>query len=125
MKRAVDLLRDGESVSRGTIQTIFAHLPFDEVRRLGVDAQTEARIRAAFPAGTGMIVVREVVPGGPAEGVLRAGDVLVGVEGLTYKDTASVLDIPLGTVMSRLARGRGRLRELLHGAEDTGREAAQ
>jgi RNA polymerase sigma factor (sigma-70 family) len=32
--------------------------------------------------------------------------------GLSYEDTAVALDIPIGTVRSRLARGRRRLREL-------------
>lgn len=41
---------------------------------------------------------------------------LVTVEGLSYADTAKVLDIPSGTVMSRLARARDRIRQLLEGA---------
>lgn len=39
----------------------------------------------------------------------RAVIALVVIEGLGYQETADVLDIPLGTVMSRLARARARL----------------
>ena len=82
VKRALELVKAGKPITRGTIQTVLTHLPFDEVRRLGLQESTEARIRAAFPdEGTGMIVVRQVVPGGPAEGLLHVGDVVVGVEG--------------------------------------------
>ena len=39
--------------------------------------------------------------------------VLRELEGLSYKEIAAVTEAPLGTVMSRLARGRGMLRDRL------------
>jgi RNA polymerase sigma-70 factor (ECF subfamily) len=38
---------------------------------------------------------------------------LVGLEGMSYEDTAEILTIPVGTVRSRLSRGRDTLRKLL------------
>ncbi|MCX7624212.1 MAG: sigma-70 family RNA polymerase sigma factor [Thermomicrobium sp.] len=43
----------------------------------------------------------------------RAVVLLVDVEGLPYDEVAEVLEIPVGTVKSRLARARVRLRQLL------------
>ena len=44
---------------------------------------------------------------------------LADVEGLGYREIAQVMHCPIGTVMSRLHRGRSRLRELLCGNSES------
>jgi RNA polymerase sigma-70 factor (ECF subfamily) len=50
----------------------------------------------------------------------RAAIALVLIEGLSYKEAAAAMDIPIGTLTSRLSRGRDTLQNLLSDlAEDT------
>jgi RNA polymerase sigma factor (sigma-70 family) len=48
----------------------------------------------------------------------RAVLLLVAVEDLSYADAARVLDIPIGTVMSRLSRAREKLQQEIEGTAD-------
>ena len=45
----------------------------------------------------------------------RAVLLLVGVEDFSYEEAARILELPIGTVMSRLSRGRERLRRYMNG----------
>lgn len=48
----------------------------------------------------------------------RAAILLISVEEMSYEEAAAVLDIPMGTLMSRIHRGRERLRELMTNSGD-------
>ena len=53
----------------------------------------------------------------------RAVLMLVTVEGLSYKEAAVVADVPVGTIMSRLARARIALQQLLNATAGERRSA--
>lgn len=57
--------------------------------------------------------LQNCLDGLPAE--FRAVVLLVDIQGMDYAEAAQVVHTPLGTVKSRLARARLRLRECLHG----------
>ena len=79
--RVLKLIQEKKLVSRGTLQTIFRHRAFDEVRRLGLSSEAEAEIRATFPEETGMLTVEQVVPSSVAHEKLQPGDILVTFAG--------------------------------------------
>lgn len=109
VERALELLQKGEPVPRGTLQTIFEHKAYDELRRLGLTSEMEARVRALDGDETGMLAVKEVVPGSPAEGSIEAGDILLRVDGRLitgFVPLAEILDSRVGeNVAIELERG--------------------
>lgn len=62
-------------------------------------------------AGADRQMLKEALEELPVE--FREAIVLRELEGLSYKEIAMIADVPVGTVMSRLARARRRLQESL------------
>jgi S1-C subfamily serine protease len=91
--RALKYIDVGKPVPRGTLETVFKYTPYDELRRLGLDAQTEARMRAAYPKLTGMLVVDEVQPGSAADGMLSPGDILISIDGKPVPEFFALEDV--------------------------------
>src|ERR1700723_1816936 len=91
--RALKYIDAGKPVPRGTLETVFKYTPYDELRRLGLSADTEARLRGAYPKLTGMLVVDDVQPGSGADGVLAPGDILVGIDGKPVPEFFALEDV--------------------------------
>lgn len=110
--------------TRSWLYTILHNLAVSRWRKLRRRGQTTT-MDAVDPAF--LSVPPDQEQGVARADVLRALDrlpdeyrtviLLVTVEGLSYADTARVLDVPPGTVMSRLSRGRARLAAALADTE--------
>jgi len=75
--RALQKLRSGDSVTRGTLQTTFQSKPFDELKRLGLTSESERDARSKDAEQTSMLTIDQVIPDSPAAGKLAPGDILV------------------------------------------------
>ena len=80
---------------------------YDQLRESGESASAESRVLEALPDED----VKEALESLPES--FRMAVWLADVEGFHYKEIAEILDIPIGTVMSRLHRGRKALEKRL------------
>lgn len=109
VRRALQLIQSNKPVTRGTLETVFSYTPYDELKRLGLTPTTEGAVRKSYPAQTGMLVVSEVLPGSPSDGVLQPGDILTKVNSkyvTQFEPLEEVLDSAVGgQVEVELERG--------------------
>ena len=96
---------------------IMTNLHIDEIRAVsarGIDAGPDALEQVPDNRWQRRIEGKLIL-GAVAEAMLQLPETmrdvlaLVSIEGLSYQEAATVLDVPLGTVMSRLARARTEL----------------
>jgi S1-C subfamily serine protease len=112
---ALGRVRRGEPVARGTLQAVFVLESYDELARLGLSRESEARVRAAHPSAHGLLVAKEVLPEGPAAGVLEPGDVLLGMNGrpvLDFTGLEGLLDAKVGQKIRLEVERAGASREV-------------
>lgn len=89
----------------------------DDTNAVGEDG------RDSFDARINLRRVREMMDRLHADE--RSVLALVSIEGQTYQQAAETLGIPIGTVMSRLARARAKLLQLLEGLSPTPKDTEQ
>lgn len=108
--------RRPQEVELGELQDVYLYKRRDDVGTTG-GASRSAESEAL--AGLVDTEVRDAVEGLPEH--FRLPVLLADVEGFSYKEIAEILDIPIGTVMSRLHRGRKALeKRLLEYAQERG-----
>ena len=82
-------------------------------RRLsGENAEIGASAEDAFLNSVTDDAVKNAIEAIPEN--FRIAVLLADVEGFAYKEIAEILDVPIGTVMSRIHRGRKALEKQLH-----------
>jgi RNA polymerase sigma-70 factor (ECF subfamily) len=80
---------------------------YDRLGESGVEASAESEVLERIPDED----VQRALEALPE--TFRMAVLLADVEGFSYKEIAEILDIPIGTVMSRLHRGRKALQKAL------------
>jgi RNA polymerase sigma-70 factor (ECF subfamily) len=111
-------LRNPGSVRPWLLQILYNAFRAELRRRHGEELSMPSDTDAQHPAAIGhpedKILLRSAL------GALarlpedqRAVLELVAIEGLSYEEVSRIVDVPLGTVMSRLSRARETLRELM------------
>jgi RNA polymerase sigma-70 factor, ECF subfamily len=80
---------------------------FDKLGESGVEPSAEAEVIRSMP-DEDVQKALEALPEG-----FRLAVLLADVEGFSYKEIAQILGVPIGTVMSRLHRGRRALEKAL------------
>jgi RNA polymerase sigma-70 factor (ECF subfamily) len=104
---------------RAWLFTILHNQHVNDVRRSvreGVNVAVEemAPVLSVYPSVMGTLQLRDLEAAMtklPQE--QRQVILLVGLEGLRYEEVALILNVPVGTVRSRLSRGRDQLRRLM------------
>ncbi|KAI9094976.1 hypothetical protein DFS34DRAFT_651762 [Phlyctochytrium arcticum] len=79
VKRALSLLQQNKPIPRGTLQIEFVQKQYDEARRLGLPVEFEMKFRDKSPELGGLLAVKNIIPGGPADGILFSGDLLINI----------------------------------------------
>ncbi len=115
VERALNLIQKDLPVTRGTLQTTFDYEPYDELRRLGLRTEMEAKLRKVNH-GFGMLVVRRSLPESSAHGVLKPGDIIIRGGKLNsplkwlrrFEELAKLLDENVDNEVSLLIERKGR-----------------
>lgn len=117
-----DLWREGTDL-RAWLFTVMHNVFVNQVRSTAVSRTVqldESMADRPQPQSSDRLEIRDLdaaLQALPEE--QRAVVLLVGLEQMTYEEAARVLEVPIGTVMSRLSRGRERLRRLMQGLPET------
>jgi RNA polymerase sigma-70 factor (ECF subfamily) len=117
-----DLFNAGTNL-RAWLFTIMHNIHISNTRRqkhigMPIDPDIAAATLSTQPSQEAPLVMKalnkamQVIPDSQ-----RVAVIMAGVEGMSYEEISQHLDVPIGTIKSRVSRGRDALRKALHGRE--------
>jgi RNA polymerase sigma-70 factor (ECF subfamily) len=122
-----DLFNAGTNL-RAWLFTIMHNVHISNTRRqkyigMPIDPDIAAATLSTQPAQEAPLVMKalnkalQLIPD-----TQRVAVIMAGVEGMSYEEISAHLNVPIGTIKSRVSRGRDALRQALHGREKSWHE---
>ena len=102
--------RRPEQVELDDVEDFYLYKRLGGLEAVEADRGPEAEVLDSIPDET----VKKALEDLPEQ--FRMAVLLADVEGFSYKEIAEIMDVPIGTVMSRLHRGRKQLAEAVMGS---------
>lgn len=93
IERALKLIQQHQVVNRGSLQTEFVRLTFDELGRLGLTSEIEKKLRKNINVSDGMLVVQRIINGAEIAEFIEPGDILLRINEVLITDFITLADI--------------------------------
>jgi RNA polymerase sigma-70 factor (ECF subfamily) len=100
--------RRPDETDLGDVEDLYLYRNIGTIQNSGLGRSAEDSLMELLPDDE----VKQALESLPDN--FRLPVILADVEGFSYKEIAEMLDIPIGTVMSRLHRGRKAMQKTLH-----------
>ncbi|KAI8097081.1 uncharacterized protein BX664DRAFT_72534 [Halteromyces radiatus] len=130
VRRALQCIQQQSVISRGTLQTEFVYRSYDELLQLGLAKHIEQRLRSLHRYSgdheegqeyQGLLVVKSLLPDGPASKYLEPGDILLTGNGAiisTFIELEDILDSNVNKSVCLVVSRAGELKEYTMTVQD-------
>ena len=93
VERALKLIQQNQVVKRGSLQTEFVRLTFDELGRLGLSSELEQQLRENINVSDGMLVAQRIINNAEIAKFIEPGDILLRINEILITNFITLADI--------------------------------